>query len=359
MPELNSTLFSGLRVCDLSTVLAGPSVASFFAELGAEVVKIENPVTKGDVTRSWKLAGENPTSAVSAYFASVNVSKKYEWIDLSAEREKLDSYIAQSDILIANFKTSDYAKFQLEPERLHAINPRLIIARLKGFDSDENRVAYDIALQAETGFMFMNGTAESGPVKMPVALIDVLAAHQLKEGILSALWVRERTGRGMVVDCSLEKAALASLVNQATNYLMAGHIPQRMGSLHPNIAPYGEIFTCRDGKLLVLASGSDKQFRRICDILEMHAIALDPRFSTNQLRVVNRKALYSMMIPAFQLKDRSAWMEAFVANDVPAGAIRSMDEVMENPVAQAMQIEEEIEGSKTIRLSGVAFTLKS
>ena len=287
MTDITHSLFHGLKVCDLSTVLAGPSVGSFFAELGAEVIKIENPRTHGDVTRSWKLASEDSQSSVSAYFASVNVKKTYVWLDLIQDRERLNAYIAQSDILIANFKAEDYSKFGLEKDQLLALNPRLIIARLKGFDSDQNRVAYDIALQAETGFMYMNGTPESGPVKMPVALIDVLAAHQLKEGILSALLVRERTGKGMQVDCSLEKAALASLVNQATNYLMAGHIPQRMGSLHPNIAPYGEIFACADQKLLVLASGSDKQFVKICEILSIPETARDPRFATNQLRVIN------------------------------------------------------------------------
>jgi crotonobetainyl-CoA:carnitine CoA-transferase CaiB-like acyl-CoA transferase len=359
MTDITKSLFNGLKVCDLSTVLAGPSVASFFAELGADVIKIENPRTRGDVTRSWKLGSENPESSVSAYFASVNVKKTYVWLDLVADRDKLNTYIAQSDILIVNFKSEDYSKFGLEKEQLHAINPRLIIARLKGFDSDENRVAYDIALQAETGFMFMNGTPESGPVKMPVALIDVLAAHQLKEGILSALLVRERTGKGLQVDCSLEKAALASLVNQATNYLMAGHIPQRMGSLHPNIAPYGEIFECADQKQLVLASGSDKQFRKICDILSISEISQDPRFSTNQLRVVNRNALQEIMTPIFKTRNRASWMNDFIAGDVPAGAIRSMDEVMENPSAKSMLLEEIIDEIETKRLSGVAFQLRT
>ena len=354
-----STLFSGLKICDLSTVLAGPSVTSFFAELGAEVIKFENPRTRGDVTRSWKLAGEDPESPVSAYFSSVNVKKKFVWLDLMTDRPALDKYLREADILVTNYKSEDYSKFGLEKEALHQLNPRLIIAKVKGFDSDETRVAYDIALQAETGFMYMNGTPESGPVKMPVALIDVLAAHQLKEGILAALLLRERTGKGAVVECSLEKSALASLVNQATNYLMAGHIPQRMGSLHPNIAPYGEIFECSDGKQIVLASGSDKQFIRICTILQLNAIATDPRFMTNQLRVANRSELALLFAPAFQKNTRAFWIQAFIDADVPAGAIRSMDEVMENPVAKSMLIEEVIEGVTTRRLSGIAFRIES
>jgi crotonobetainyl-CoA:carnitine CoA-transferase CaiB-like acyl-CoA transferase len=263
------TLFAGTRVLDLSTVLAGPSVATFFAELGATVMKVENPRTKGDVTRSWKLSSENAVSDISAYFASVNYRKSYVWIDFSANdsRPQLEELIRTSDIIITNFKEGDDRKFKLTSQDVHELQPKAIIASLKGFQSHPNRIAYDVVLQAECGFMFMNGTEQSGPLKMPVALIDVIAAHQLKEGILCALLRRSETGKGSTVRVTLEEAALSALANQASNYLMAGHIAQAAGSLHPNIAPYGETFQCSDNKRLVLAVGSDAQFNRLCEVV--------------------------------------------------------------------------------------------
>jgi crotonobetainyl-CoA:carnitine CoA-transferase CaiB-like acyl-CoA transferase len=355
-----TTLFENLRVLDLSSVLAGPSVATFFAELGAHVTKVENPLTQGDVTRSWKLPSEAKDSRVSAYFSSVNYKKEYLWLNLGSEsdREQLDEHIRQSDIVIVNFKFGDDVKFKLTYEEVRAMRPDIIYAAIKGFDSNPKRVAYDVVLQAETGFMHMNGTPESGPVKMPVAFMDVLAAHQLKEGILCALWKKVTTGEGSLVECSLERAGLASLVNQASNYLMAGKIPERLGSLHPNIAPYGEIFYCSDEKALVLAIGSDKHFRMMCEILGNADLATDEKFASNQERVKNRKLLAGALSPHFEKQPRVYWMEKFVAADVPAGAILSMDEVMQNTAAQNMILEETIENETTRRLSSVAFKIQ-
>lgn len=353
------SLFEGLRVIDLSTVLAGPSVGMFFAELGAEVIKIENPTTGGDVTRHWKLPSEQTDLKVSAYFASINYRKQYEFMDLAnpSGRDELRKRIASADILITNFKSGDAEKFDLDSQSLRLINPRLIHGRIKGFTSDEVRVAFDVVLQAETGFMYMNGTPQSGPVKMPVALIDVLAAHQLKEGILCALIQRSTTGKGQVVDVSLEQAGMASLVNQASNYLMAGVVPGAAGSLHPNIAPYGETFACSDGRLLVLAVGSDRQFAALCAATGVESLSEDPRFSNNQQRVIHRKALADVLGERFIMRDRDAWMEELVNRKVPAGAIRSMDEVMMNPAAQALIRSETIDGIQTRRLASAVFRI--
>lgn len=355
-----NAIFKGLQVLDLSSVLAGPSVATFFAELGAKVIKVENPHFGGDVTRSWKLDSERPEASVSAYFSSVNYGKSYLTLDLGDphNRLQLEDLIASSDIIIVNFKHGDDIKFRLSPQDVLRINPQAIYASLKGFASDERRVAYDVVLQAETGFMYMNGTPNSGPLKMPVAIIDVIAAHQLKEGILCALIQRIQSGKGAVVRCSLEQAALTALVNQASNFLMAGRVAQPMGSLHPNIAPYGETFVCADKRYVVLAIGSDAQFSELCDILNLPDLAKDSRYCTNQLRVANRNFLYEELSKAFLKKKRDAWMDAFHAHRIPAGAINTMAEVMQGSAALDMIRKETIDGIETTRLSSVAFTLE-
>ncbi len=355
------SLFQGLRVLDLSTVLAGPSVGSFFAEMGATVIKIENPRTQGDVTRSWKLNNESVDTPVSAYFAAVNYKKTFRWVDISKSenRPELEELVTNSDIVLVNFKEGDDIKLKITAQHVHALQPRAIYASLKGFHSDPDRIAYDVVLQAECGFMFMNGTAESGPLKMPVALIDVIAAHQLKEGILCALLNRTTTGQGSTVRVTLEESALSALVNQASNYLMAGQVSQAAGSLHPNIAPYGETFLCSDGKSLVLAIGSEVQFKAFIAQLELPEVAGDERFSSNQQRVIHRDALAHILKRKFEENTRDYWMSLLTERGIPAGAIRSMDEVMSSRAALSMLREEEISGVPTKRISGIAFTLES
>jgi len=352
-----SLLFEGLRVIDLSTVLAGPSVAMFFAELGASVIKVENPRTGGDITRTWKLPVESADTSVSAYFASVNYRKKIIWLDLtnSACRQELLRMIRETDVLITNFKFGDAEKFGLSDRDLAAIHPGLIHGKITGFSGMPERVAFDVVLQAETGFMGMNGTPETGPVKMPVAMIDVLAAHQLKEGLLCALIERGRTGKGQVVRVSLEQAGIASLANQASNYLMAGAIAKPSGSLHPNIAPYGEAFVCGDGHSIVLAIGSDKQFAVLSEILGKPGLAQDQAYASNPSRVIHRTRLSIELGPLFLPRTASEWMEDFIRNHVPAGIIKTMNEVFENPEAIAMIREEEIDGTLTRRVTSIAF----
>ncbi|MFM7726605.1 MAG: CaiB/BaiF CoA transferase family protein, partial [Flavobacteriales bacterium] len=294
-------------------------------------------------------------------FSSVNFGKEYRWMDLSLaeNREDVEALIQWSDIVIVNFKEGDDLKFQLTAQDIHTLQPQAIYASLKGFKSDAHRIAYDVVLQAESGFMFMNGNESSGPLKMPVALIDVIAAHQLKEGILCALIQREKTGKGSVVRTTLEESALSALVNQASNYLMEGHIAQAQGSLHPNIAPYGETFICSDGKHLVLAVGSDSQFRQLCETVNLPELSKDERFSTNHQRVIHREQLASLLAPFFQSKSRTEWVEEITSRSIPAGAIRSMDEVLSTNVGQRMIREEMIDGRPTRRLSGISFTMES
>lgn len=352
-------MLSKLKVIDASTVLAGPSVGTFFAELGAEVLKIENPVIP-DVTRTWKLSSENEFTDVSAYFSSVNYKKQYRKLNLKSEEEKEQflALISDADILLSNFKKGDAQKFGITDDVLFELNPRLIHGKISGFGPDSDRVAYDLILQAESGFMSMNGTPDSGPVKMPVALIDVLAAHQLKEGILLALLERHESGKGKAVQVSLYDAAVCSLMNQASNYLMENKIPKRIGSLHPNIAPYGEIFETADGKLITFAIGSDGHFVKLCHFLGMEFLPDDPLYSSNQKRVENRKLL-AQIIEDEIIKLKSASILQWAASYyVPCGLIRSLDEVFQDERAQQFVREEVINGQNTKRVTSIAFEWK-
>lgn len=349
-------VLDNLKVIDASSVLAGPSVATFLAELGADVIKVEHPAY-GDVTRSWKLPTEDKSSSVSAYFSSVNYNKEYIKLNLSAEEDHVEfmKLIDSADILIMNFKRSDYLKFQLDNSTLLSRNPRLIIGKINGYGEESDRVAYDLILQAESGFMSMNGQKDSPPTKMPVAFIDVLAAHHLKEAILLALYEREKTNKGKSVSASLYEAAISSLSNQASNYLMSGNIPQRIGSLHPNIAPYGELFGTKDGATMTFAIGSDKHFEKLCRVLKLSHLPASDKFNSNQMRIANRQELQKIIEEkTIQLNSGSLLSELEVLN-VPAGKVRNLKEVFEDEKAKALILEEEIEGIKTKRIRSKIF----
>ncbi len=348
-----------LVIIDASTVLAGPSVGMFFAELGAKVIKVEHPL-HGDVTRTWRLPTESKESSVSAYFASVNYKKEYRKLDYTkeADRSEFLGLVEQADILLTNFKLGDAEKFHLTDEVLKAINPKLIHGRISGFGPDSDRVAYDLILQAESGFMSMNGTTDSGPVKMPVALIDVLAAHQLKEGILVALLQRLASGEGKTVDVSLYEAAVSSLVNQATNYLNQGFVAKRVGSLHPNIAPYGELFITHIDKLITFAIGSNNHFFKLCQFLNCLNLVDDELFAYNQVRVVNRLKLQRILQEKIELIDSEVLLYAMEKEHIPVGVIKPLNEVLDDPAVRDMILEETIDGVLTKRIKSVAFHIK-
>lgn len=356
-----SDFFEDLKVIELASVLAGPAVGMFFAELGAQVTKIENKTTGGDVTRSWRLPTEAQDTEVSAYYCSVNWHKKTMLLDLknAEDRAQTLELIREADVLISNFKMPSAKKMGLDYEACKALNSRLIYAQLTSFGSTENRPAFDVVLQAEAGFLYMCGEPGRDPVKMPVALIDLLAAHQLKEGILLALLRRERSGQGALVTTSLLEAAIASLANQATNWLMAGHLPQPMGTMHPNIAPYGDVFYTKDDKPVVLAVGTERQFRALCAIVGLPELIADNRFKTNHLRVGNRQELKDLLRPQFSGFTRSDLMKALQEKGVPAGSIRNMEEVFELEQAQAMILREgSPEGGESQRVKTVAFQIE-
>jgi crotonobetainyl-CoA:carnitine CoA-transferase CaiB-like acyl-CoA transferase len=349
-------MFSRLKIIDASTVLAGPSVATFFGELGAEVIKIENPATP-DVTRSWKLPSEDKNNPVSAYFSSINYKKTYQSLDLKNQNDytRFIHLISEADILISNFKPGDEHKLNIEDATLRNYNPKLICGKINGFGSSSDRVAYDLILQAETGFMSMNGTPDSGPVKMPVAFIDVLAAHQLKEGLLIALMKRMQDDCGRTITVSLYDAAISSLVNQASNYLMENHVPQRIGSLHPNIAPYGELFRTHEGDLITFAIGSDLHFRKLCEFLNVHELTVDNRFTSNAVRVVHRHELHHILQEKIRHLSCEMILKAMSKEHVPAGKIKNLKEVFEDEQAQRMIRDEIIQEIPTKRVSSIAF----
>lgn len=354
-------LFKGLKVVEFATVLAGPAVGMFFAELGAEVIKIENKTTGGDVTRGWKLPEEDPASPASAYFCSVNWGKKHLFLDLNdtADRNSALDLAAAADVVISNFKPSSARRMEVDAESLRARNPRLIYAQLCSFsDPEDESPAFDAVLQAEAGFMSMTGEPDRPPVKMPVALIDLLAAHQMKEAILIALLQRERSGQGASIVVSLLESALASLANQAANWLMAGHIPQRMGARHPNIAPYGDTYLCADGQYILLAVGTERQFEQLCRCLSLEQLLLNPDFQTNAMRVKHRNGLNKILRSVLRLKSLDELMALFKSAGVPAARIRDMKAVFELPAAQAMILEEDLPGGNmSKRVKSVAFKI--
>ncbi|HIP37597.1 MAG TPA: CoA transferase [Crocinitomix sp.] len=350
-------VFKNLKVVEIASVLAGPSVGMFFSELGAEVIKVENEKTKGDVTRSWKLPSEPKDVNLSAYFCAVNYKKKYLFLDLTHHNDivKVKQLISECDIVILNFKKGDDIKFGLDYNTLKQINKKLIYASINGFGEHSDRVAYDLILQAETGFMSMNGTPDSGPVKMPVALIDILAGHQLKEGILVALLEREKTGQGQKISVSLYDSAIASLANQATNWLMGRHIAKPIGSKHPNIAPYGELFKTKDNKLITFAIGSNKQFINLCNILNLSTLSNDSRFNDNRNRVKNRVELEDILSQEIIKYVAEELISKLHQSFVPVAKINNIDEVFKNKDAQRLILTENIQGVDTKCVKTVVF----
>jgi len=329
-------MLNDLKVLELASVLAGPSVGQFFAELGAEVIKIENPKIGGDVTRGWKTPGE-PTDDRSAYFCSCNWGKKSVALDLTIQKdlEIAKKLAAKSDIIIASYKPGDAEKLGVSYQQLKTINPQLIYGQITGYGSDDDRVGYDAVIQAEAGFMALNGEHDGPPTKMPVALIDVLAAHHLKEGLLLALLKREKTKEGSFVEVSLVQTAVSSLANQATNWLVGKKLPTRQGSAHPNIAPYGDSFVTQDSKRILLAVGSDKQFEELVKILGLGTEDLGDRFVKNQERVAHRKELNKLLAEKIMSINSKVFIEKLRAKKIPAGFIQNLKEVFELP--QAME----------------------
>ncbi len=329
---MDTQIFKNCTVVELASVLAGPSVGMFLAELGANVIKVEHPGTGGDVTRSWKLPGESDELAVSSYYHSINWGKKVVFWDVKKEQDKakLTDVLKKADIVLVSFKPGDAKKLGLLPEDLFAINSDLMYVSLTGFGADDPRTAYDALLQAETGFMYLNRKPGDEPLKMPVALIDILAAHHLKELLLIAWIARRDTKESVLIETNLFDAAMASLANQASSWLHAGISPEPRGSEHPHIYPYGSVFQCADGKQLVLAIGNNKQFKILCDLLKSPDLAQNETYSKNEERSRNRKKLREKLRTVFQkVPSAEKFVEKAINAKLPVGLIRSVPEALE------------------------------
>ena len=348
--------FAGLRVLELAAVLAGPQVGQFFAELGADVLKIEPPA--GDVTRSWRTPADDPSSSVSAYFAASNWGKTARVLDLRrpAAQAELHRLAAAADVVLTSYKPGDAAKFGVSYAALAAANPRLIYAQLTGYGPQNPRPGYDAVLQAETGFMHLNAPSpHEAPQKLPVAFVDLVAAHQLKEGILTALYQRERTGQGALVEVSLYESALAALANQGATWLTTGHDPVPLGSGHPGIVPYGPVYRAADGQRLVLAVGTDAQFATLCAVLQRPHWVAEVRFATNPARVRHRAALHELLLTRIAELNGWALLHELARLGVPAGAVRSVGEALSMEQAQAMLLPPQLPQFPYAGLRTVAF----
>ncbi len=341
--------FTGLRVLDLTRVLAGPWATQIFADFGAEVIKIEKP-GEGDDTRGWGppfITNGDGSKGDAAYFLSANRGKWSVAIDMaSAQGQKLIRELAaKSDIVMENFKVGGLKKYGLDYESLKAVNPRLIYCSLTGFGQNgpyAQRAGYDFMIQGMGGIMSVTGQPDGAPgaepMKIGVAFADIFTGLYCTIGIQAALYHRERTGEGQYIDVALLDSQVGVLANQALNYLVGGKAPTRMGNAHPNIVPY-QTFATKDG-YIIMAVATDRQFKEYSAIIGLPHLADDERFRLNRGRVVNRAELIPLLVEPMKTRTTADWVAAFEAAAIPCGPINTIDEVFANEqvLARGMQI---------------------
>ncbi|MDG9923328.1 MULTISPECIES: CaiB/BaiF CoA-transferase family protein [unclassified Pseudomonas] len=336
---------SHIRVLDLSRVLAGPWAGQILADLGAEVIKVERPGS-GDDTRHWgppyiKDADGND-SREAAYFQCANRNKQSLTLDFTqAEGQRLVRELAaQCDVVLENFKVGGLKAYGLDYDALKAVNPRLIYCSITGFGQDgpyAKRAGYDFMIQGLGGLMSLTGKPDgedgAGPMKVGVALTDILTGLYATVGVLAALSAREQSGEGQYIDVALLDVQVACLANQAMNYLATGSAPKRLGNAHPNIVPYQD-FPTADGDF-ILAVGNDGQFRKFCEVAGLPALPDDPRFSTNKARVANRAELIPLLRQTTVFKSTAEWVALLEESGVPCGPINDLAQVFADPQVQA------------------------
>jgi len=351
---------AGITVLDLSRVLAGPWAGQLLADLGADVIKVENP-GRGDDTRHWGPPWTGPAGGEAAYYLCANRGKRSITLDLKSE-EGLAALLRladASDVLIENFRAGTTAKLGIDYDTLAARNPRLVYCSITGFGQTgpyRDQPGYDFLVQAMGGLMSVTGEADgrpgAGPQKIGVALSDILTGLYASNGILAALQERERSGRGQYIDLALLDVTAACLANQATNYLVGGVVPSRLGNAHPNIVPY-QSFASSDGHF-ILAVGNDDQFRRLCQALGMPGLADDERFASNAARVAHREELTPLLQDQFLTAGSDHWLALCTRHSVPAGPINSIDAVFNDPQIRARNMVVELEHAETpaLKLAG-------
>ena len=340
------TSLSGIRVLDLSRVLAGPWCTQTLADLGADVIKIERPGS-GDDTRGWGPPflkdGAGQDTAEAAYYLGTNRNKRSVTCDIAqpAGQALIRELVPRCDVFVENFKVGDMARYGLDYASLKALNPRLVYCSVTGFGQTgpyRERAGYDYAIQGMGGLMSVTGERDDlggGPQKVGVAVSDLFTGMYATVAILAALRHAERTGEGQHVDMALLDTQVAMLANLGANYLVSGQAPGRAGNAHQNIVPYQvfEVAPAADGHKdhLILAVGNDGQYTKFCEVAGRPELAADPRFAKNQDRVRNRAALVPMLESVMKSRTKADWLAALEAAKVPCGAINNLAEVFDDP----------------------------
>jgi crotonobetainyl-CoA:carnitine CoA-transferase CaiB-like acyl-CoA transferase len=322
----------GIRVLDLSRVLAGPYCTMVLGDLGADVIKVESP--EGDETRGW---GPPFAEGESAYYLCVNRNKRGVVVNLKTDEGKkiLRDLALRSDVLVENFRPGILEKFGLDFETLHGLNPKLIYCSITGFGqtgSLRDKPGYDFMIQALGGLMSINGEPDGEPMKTGVAVVDLFAGQNAIIAILAALQARVLTGQGQHLDISLFDSQLGWLANVSSNYLISGKLPKRHGNAHPNIVPY-QSFQASDG-WFAIAVGNDRQFARLCEVLEKPELGTDKRFATNSARVQNRVELIPLLASVFKTASVSEWLTKLEKAEIPCGPINNFEQVFSMPTVK-------------------------
>ena len=332
----------GLFVLDLSRILAGPTCTQMLGDLGATVIKVENPKSGGDDTRGWgpnfALDADGNRTDLSAYFMSSNRNKQSIAVDISTDegQRTIRRLAARADVIVENYKPDGLVKYGLDHKTLLAKHPALVYCSISGYGQtgpNREQPGYDLMAQGFGGIMSLTGDPDGAPTKVGVGIADVMCGMYATIGVLAALRHRDATGEGQHIDLALVDAQMAWLINEGVNFLTSGELPQRRGNAHPNIVPY-DAFECSDGHLL-LAVGNDPQFARFCDVLGLVHLVVDPKFTTNLARIENRDALMVHLVPAIQAWTKNDLLAALQSVKVPAGPINTVGEALSSSQAKA------------------------
>lgn len=330
---------AGIRVLDLSRILAGPTCTQLLGDLGADVIKVERP-GEGDDTRKWGPPflkdAANEETAESAYYLCANRNKRSIAIDIanSAGQDLVRRLAAKCDVIVENFKVGTLAKYQLDYASLHLELPRLVYCSITGFGQTgpyANRSGYDFLAQGMGGIMSITGEPEGVPMKVGVGITDTMTGMYAAVAVLAAMRHRDRSGEGQHIDLALFDTQIAWLINAGTNYLVSGEVPKRLGNAHPNIVPY-EVFPTADGHF-ILAVGNDAQFERFCRLAGQAELAADARFSTNAVRVTNRDSLIPLLMAITLRRTSSDWLADLESAQIPAGSVNSVAQAFADPQA--------------------------
>ena len=342
---------AGLKVVELARILAGPWCGQMLADLGAEVIKVESP--EGDETRRWGPPFiDRPGDRSAAYFHGTNRGKQSVVADFRQPEDRVlvRALVAEADVVIENFKLGGLAPYGLDWAALSADHPALIWCSITGFGQDgpyAARAGYDYLIQAMSGLMSITGGADGPPQRVGVAVVDLFTGTYACSAILAALHQRQATGRGQLIDLALFDVGVTMTANQAMNYLASGQPPGRIGNQHPNLTPY-QVFACADGPV-VIAVGSDAQFRRLCAVLGQDALATDPRFASNADRIAHRTDLTALLDAGIATRDRAPLLDQCEAQGIPAGPINDLAQVFADPQAVARGLRLDLDGLPGVR----------